>query len=205
MSQRDIEEVISSKFRLKIADLISVRPRTLRELKALTGLGTVQGVLKHLTLLKNLGLVKETSIEEGALSSRRIYSVNRGVHVRDFSYRDMTVVKLSTEVEQAVKSSNPVEELESLATDALVQKSRIRDQAKKLGRMIDELVSTEARIGEIARAVGADDENRLLLQIAFTEESLEDAEKLLKEQYGVVDARRSLEKAISKARRVAKK
>ena len=117
----------------------------------------------------------------------------------------MTVVKLSTEVEQAVKSSNPVEELESLATDALVQKSRIRDQAKKLGRMIDELVSTEARIGEIARAVGADDENRLLLQIAFTEESLEDAEKLLKEQYGVVDARRSLEKAISKARRVAKK
>lgn len=204
MSLKVREEVVSSEVRLKMADLISVRPRTLRELKALTGLRTVPGVLKHLSKLKEMRLVKEEDLAGGALSSRKVYSVDRGAHVRDFSYRDFTVVKLSTEHGQAARSDRPVDELESLATDALIQRRRIREQARRLGRMIDDLVSTEARIGDIARAVGANDEERLLLQIAFTEESLEDAEAALRRQHGVANGRRALEKAISKARRVGK-
>jgi len=212
MSQEVREEVVSSDVRLKMADLISVRPRTLRELKAHTGLRTVQAVLKHLKKLKDLRLVKEMEIAKGhrkhgkaSLSSRKLYTVDRGVHVRNFSDRDFTVVKVSNEIELATKSSDPVQELESLAMDTLLQRRRIRDQARKLGRMIDELVSTEAQIGAIAHAAGADDEDRFLLQVAFAEESREEAEKSLRAEYGPHGSRDALEKAIAKAKRLSRK
>ena len=47
MDETKLGEVVSSKARLIIADLVSRRPRTLRELSQVTGI-SVQGVLKHL-------------------------------------------------------------------------------------------------------------------------------------------------------------
>ena len=43
----NIEQIASSRLRLKIASLLSSRPATLSELSVLTGI-SVQGVLKHL-------------------------------------------------------------------------------------------------------------------------------------------------------------
>jgi len=182
---------------------VSLRPRTLRELADLTGI-SVQGVLKHLAKLKSLGLVSEMKLAAGALPVRKLYTIG-DVRIGDFSHGDLTVVKISRFSEQVAQPGDSVKELEALAADAMVERRRIRDQARRLGRAIDDLVSTEARIGSLIRGLGLDDKDRLLLHTFFTEESLEDAERALREHYGMREAGRALEKAISRARKLGKK
>ncbi|MDV3293811.1 MAG: helix-turn-helix domain-containing protein [Nitrososphaerales archaeon] len=202
MSSSTIEGVVSSKARLRIADLISVRPRTLRELAALTGI-SVQGVLKHLDKLSKLGLVAEKRVAGGSIPVRKLYSM-KGLRIGDFSQGDLTIVKMSRSPERAAKSEDAVRDLESLAADAIVQRRRIRDQARKLGRTIDEFVDTETRIDAIIRALKVKDDERLLVQTAFTEESLEEAERALREHHGLRDAKRTLGMALARARKVGK-
>jgi predicted transcriptional regulator len=203
VNPKALEEIVSSKARLRIADLISVRPRTLRELADLTGI-SVQGVLKHLARMERLGLVGETKVDGGVLPVRKVYSI-KGVRIGDFSHGDLTVVKVTKAPERPAQSDDPIKELESLAADSLIQKRRIRDQARRLGRMIEELVSTETRIGGLVGGLGAADEDRLLLHTAFTEESLEEAERSLVEHYALREPRRALEKALNRARKLGKK
>jgi len=203
VNQKAVEEIVSSKVRLQIADKISVRPRTLRELADVTGI-SVQGVLKHLSVLEKLGIIAETKVKGGALPVRTVYSM-KGVRIGDFSHGDLTVVKVTNAANFSAKSEHPLRELESLAADALVQKSRIRDQTRRLGRMIDELVTTESRIGGLVGGLGTTDEDRLLLHAAFTEESLEEAERSIADHYGLREPKRALEKALSRAGKLAKK
>jgi predicted ArsR family transcriptional regulator len=203
MSQEILANVISSKTRLKIAGLISSRPRTLRELSAETGI-SVQAVLKHLEKLSELGLVSEQKVDAGGIGARKVY-VTKGTHIADFSSGDLTVVKLSKYKRRAVASDDPVQELEALSEDIMFRRRRIRDQARRLGRLIDEMGEDQERIEGLISSLGLTDEERLLLQVAFSEESMDDAERLVREQRGVADARRSLEKVISKAKRIAKK
>jgi predicted transcriptional regulator len=203
VNQKAMEEVVSSKARLRMADLISVRPRALRELADLTGM-SVQGVLKHLARMKSLGIVSETKVNGGSLPVRKVYAI-KGVRIGDFSHGDLTVVKVTSASERSAQSDDPIGELESLAADALVQRRRIRDQTRRLGRMIDELENTQSRIGGLVGGLGSADEDRLLLHAAFTEESLEDAERSLAEHYGLREPKRALEKALSRARKLGKK
>jgi len=203
MNQSALEEIVSSKARLRIADLLSVRPRTLRELADLTGI-SMPGVLKHLARMEKLGLVAEAKVEGGALPVRKVYST-KGVRIGDFSHGNLTVVKVTDSTERSARSEDAVKELESLAADALVQKRRIRDQTRRLGRMIDELVNTESRIGGLIGGLGAEDEDQLLLHTAFTEESMEEAERSLTEHYGMREPKRALDKAVSRARKLGKK
>jgi predicted transcriptional regulator len=203
MNQSALEEIVSSKARLRIADLLSVRPRTLRELADLTGI-SMPGVLKHLARMEKLGLVAEAKVEGGAFPVRKVYSM-KGVRIGDFSHGNLTVVKVTDSTVKSAKSEDAVKELESLAADALVQKRRIRDQTRRLGRMIDELVNTESRIGGLIGGLGAEDEDRLLLHTAFTEESMEEAERSLTEHYGMREPKRALDKAVSRARKLGKK
>ena len=203
MGRDALDEVLSSKQKLRIADLVSVRPRTLNELADLTGI-TVQGVVRHLSRMEKLGFVGETKITSKMLPVRRIYSIKEA-RVADFSREGLTVVKVTKELEPIVRPEEPVKKLESLAADALLQRRRIKDQAGKLGKMIDELVSTEAEIGAIIRGLPSEEDERLLLLAAFTEETLEDAEKSLKEHYGLKDPKEALRKAISRAKRLTKR
>jgi predicted transcriptional regulator len=203
LSQSTLEEIVSSKARLKIASLISIRPRTLRELSNLTGI-SIQGVLKHLDKLRSLGIVGEKKVAGGSIPVRKLYSI-KGVHVGDFSQGDLTVVRISSNFEKAAVSSEPVRELESAAADMIIQKRRIKDQARRLARIIDELVNTETRIDGVIRGLNVHDDERLLLHTSYTEESLEEAERTLREHYGLKDARRALEKAIAGAGRIGKK
>jgi len=61
------------------------------------------------------------------------------------------------------------------------------------------------RPGDHTGGLGATEEDRLLLHTAFVEESLEKAEKSLAEHHGMREPKRALEKALSRARRLAKK
>jgi predicted transcriptional regulator len=203
VNQKALEEVVSSKARLRIVDLISIRPRTLRELADLTGM-SVQGALKHIARLEKLGLLSESKVDGGALPIRKVYS-SKGVRIGDFSHGDLTVVKVTASTERPPHSEEPLKELESLTADALVQRRRVRDQTRRLGRLIDELVGTETRIVGLVDGLGAADQDRLLLHTAFTEESMEEAEKALAQHLGLREPRRALEKALSRARKLGKK
>ena len=88
-----LPEVVSSRTRLKVADLVSARPRSLGELAAATGI-SIQGVLKHLRKLEELGLVEGKNVRSPDLAVRKVYAA-KGVRLGDFSAGDLTLVKLS--------------------------------------------------------------------------------------------------------------
>jgi len=157
-----------------------------------------------LARMKRLGIVSETKVDGGNLPVRKVYTI-KDARIGDFSHGDLTLVRFTHAKEGAAKPDDPVKELESLAADTLIQRRRIRDQARRLGRTIDELASTRARIAGLVEGLDAADEDKLLLHTAFTEESLEEAEKSLAEHYGLREPRRALEKALGRARRLAKK
>jgi predicted ArsR family transcriptional regulator len=192
-----IGEVFASGARLKIADAVSVRPRTLTELSDLTGI-SVQGVLKHLKRLVQLGLVEERKAPPTASKARRVY-VARNAFVGDYSAKDLSIVKLSkaTRTEKRRQARN--QDLESMAGDLVVQQRRIRDEAKKLGKMIDRLVEEEELLNGALESGTFTDDERLILQALLTEETIEDGVRVLSKYYGIED-RRSIDKALTKAR-----
>ena len=203
MAFQAISQAASSKTGHKIADLVSKRPRTLGELAGLTGV-SVQAVLKHLKKLEKSGLVRGTTIESKAVRVRRVYYPG-AVRLGDFSIGDLTVVKLSKPTRGRSRTSNPLEELELLAEESLVQRVRIGEQGRKLGRMIDGLVEDEGRMDALLEAIDLDEGERLILRVLFTEDTVEDAAKVLSSYYGLSDGRRSIDKVLAEARRSAKK
>ncbi|MDV3276909.1 MAG: helix-turn-helix domain-containing protein [Nitrososphaerales archaeon] len=203
MNDNESFELLASRSRLRIAALLSTRPRTLGELANETGV-SVQAVLKHLEKLNRLGILEKRKISGKSISVRKLYSI-KGAHVGNFSTGDITIVSVTKRQPAGHRSKDPVGEMQNLAEDVLVQKRRIREQARKLGREIGELVESEERLNGLVQSLDLDDEERLVLLTAFTEETLEDAEKALARTHGLTDPRRSLERAIGKARRVGKK
>ncbi len=201
MADGTLPAIIASATRLKISDLLSSRPRTLRELSYLTGV-SVQGVLKHLSKLKELGLIEERKVEVGGV--RKVYSL-RGFSVGDFSVGDLTVVKKSRVSPANVRSERPAEELEYLAEETMMLRRRIKDQTRRLGRIIEEMVENETRLKALIGSLPLSDEERLVIQTAFTEETLEDAAKAIGRNLGVREGRRSIDKALAKAKRVGKR
>jgi len=194
---------MSSRARLTIAQMISVRPRTLGELSEKTGI-SVQAVLKHLEKLSDFGIVSEQRVSAGGMGARKLYA-SRGKRISDFSNGDLALVKLSRQRQHDSPPEDPVSELERLSEELLLRKRRIREQARRLERLIGEFGEDQERMASIVSSLDLTDEEKLLLHIAYSEESIDDAERAVREQHGLVDARRSLDRAISKAKRVAKK
>jgi predicted transcriptional regulator len=198
-----LPEVISSPTRLRLADLVSTRPRTLGELAAATGI-SIQGVLKHLRKMEELGLVEEKSVRGPALAVRKVYAA-KAAKLRDFSAGDLTLVKLSWKHPAQTEELDRPVDLEYLAEEAILRRRRIRDQTRRLGRMIDDLVEDESRIRDALESMDLNDTERLILNVLFTEESLEEGKRVLSENFGLQDGKNSIEKALSKARHQAKK
>jgi len=203
MSAEVASEILSSRSRLKIADMMSARPRTLGELAAKTGV-SVQAVLKHLEKLDRLGVLEKRKVSGRGLSARKLYAM-KGFRIGDFSLEGLTVVSLSARKPIRYEGSDPIGDLERIAEDALVQKRRVREQARKLGRSIAELAEHEERLDGLIDALGLGDEDRLVVQTAFTEETLEEAERELGKTHKVGDPRRSIARALAKARRSVEK
>ncbi|MGP8124334.1 MAG: helix-turn-helix domain-containing protein [Nitrososphaerales archaeon] len=197
-----LPEVISSRARLKIADLVSERPRSLGELATATGI-SMQGVLKHLRILEGMGLVEERSVRSPALSVRKVYEA-RGARLRDFSTEGLTLVRLCEEPSAVAEEPEKPLDLEYLAEEAIIQRRRVKDQARRLGRMIDDLVEDESRTKAALESMNLSETERLILQVLFTEQSFVVGERLLLEQYGLQDGKKSIESALGKARHRAR-
>lgn len=198
MNPDDLSEVLSSRARVKIEDAVSLRPRTLGELAAITGI-SVQGVLRHLKILAKLGLVEERKISSKAPKARRVYAA-RGTSLGDYSSGGLVVVKATERVPTQRRVRRQRQDLERMSGELLIQRRRIRDEAKKLARMIDELVDSQQALAFALGGLKLDDEGRLILEVLLTEETASDGLKALSRYYGL-DDRRSIDKALAEAKR----
>lgn len=191
-------EILSSKARLRIADAISIRPRTLGELASVTGI-SVQGVLRHLNILAKLGVVEELPLKPRTPKARRVYAA-KSAFMGDYSNGDLTVVK-TTEAAPPVPSQKKGGDLEAAAGDFLVQKRRIRGEARKLGRMIDALVDDHRALLTSVDRLDLDGREKLILTVLLTEETSEEGMRTLAKHYGIRD-RRSIESVLAKAKQI---
>ena len=193
-----LSEILSSRARVKIEDAVSLRPRTLGELAAITGI-SVQGVLRHLKILTELGLVEERKVSSKAPKARRLYAA-KGISLGDYSAGGLTVVKATERVPPEMGGRRKRQDLERMSGELLIQRRRIRDEAKKLGRMIDELVDSQQALTSSLNGLGLDGEGKLILEVLLTEETAADGLKVLSRYYGLGD-RRSIDKALAEAKR----
>ena len=193
-----IDDIVSSNVRMKIASLISIRPRTLGELAEITGI-SVQGVLKHLVRLRKSGFLTESELRGGKyLRYRKVYSIE-GRRIVDLSQGDLMVAYFSKQFnlqEGKVKAS--YEELETVAEDMIITRRRIRDTIKRLERLIEELSYSQERLMTITRTIGLDREEEQIARILFTEDGIDDTKKVLSRYYGLKDAEDSVRKVIEK-------
>jgi DNA-binding transcriptional ArsR family regulator len=191
-------EVLSSRARVRIEDAVSVRPRTLGELAEITGI-SVQGVLRHLKILVKLGLVEERRVASKAPKARRVYAA-KGVSLGDYSVGGLTVVKATERVPSERRGRRQPRDLERVSGELLIQRRRIRDEAKRLGRMIDDLVDSQQALAAALGNLNLNDEQKLILEVLLTEETAADGLRVLSRYYGLGD-RRSIDKAQSEAKR----
>ena len=198
MGPDEIGEVLSSRVRLKIAGAIAVRPRTLNELSDLTGI-SVQGVLRHLRRLEELGLVEERKLVANTPKARRVYA-SKSTSLGDYSSGELTLVKASAKQGVTARGSQDAADIEQLAVELLTRRRRVMDEARRLGRMIDDLAEDQEALRAHLDAAQLNPEERLILEVVFTEETLEDGARALARYYGLGD-RRSIDKALAKAKR----
>ena len=200
MNSDVIDQVLSSRVRVRIANALAVRPRTLGELSWITGI-SVQGVLRHLKLLMKLGLVEEMKLGVRAPKARRVYVAKSPIGY--YSAAGLTVVKATEKVHDRGKRDLRGQSAEAVAGDLLILKRRIREQTRKLGLMIDELADAQATLAQALSDMPLSQEQRLILEVLLTEETLEEGEKVLSRFYGLGD-RRSIDKALAQAKRIVK-
>lgn len=198
MSAGQLDEVLSSGVRLKIADAISQRPRTLGELSYTTGI-SVQGVLRHLRRLEKVGLIEERRVTASAPKARRVYAA-KGAILQDYSAGNLTVAKLVETWPEARRPRKQGAELESMAAEVLILRRRVREEAKRIGKMIDEAAQSQEELEAALAGMHLSEEERLILEVILTEETVEDGIRALSKFYGMED-RRSIDEALAKARR----
>lgn len=195
-----IDDFVSSKAKLRIASLISTRPRTLGELAELTGI-SVQGVLKHLDGLRRSGLLTEAELRNGTyLKYRKIYSIEKRMVV-DLSQEDLMVARVSRHSgPEEVRVRASYEELEAMAEDLIIVKRRIRDVIRRLKRLIEELTYSRETLTKLTGSVGLTKEEELIARILFTEDGLEETKRVLSRYYGPKDVDGSLRNVLGKIR-----
>jgi DNA-binding transcriptional ArsR family regulator len=200
MNAEALDAVLSSRARVRIEDALSLRPRTLNELAAVTGI-SVQGVLRHLKLLMKLGLVEERRLNPVTPKARIVYAA-KSMAVGDYSTSGLMMVKSTPLLRREVSGGGV--ELERMAGEVLVRRSQVRSAAKRLGREIDELVAAQESLQAALDSMPLGDYERLILGVLLTEETIEDGVRVLSKYYGIGD-RRSIDKALAKARRIVDK
>jgi DNA-binding Lrp family transcriptional regulator len=203
MTKDLLSEVLSSPNSVGIAALVSIRPRTQKELAELAGV-SVPDVLKHLKRLQQLGLVQVYNLDSREFSVRKVYGA-RGMLIGDFSRPDISAVRLLRKPETEVPAGDPLRHLESIAEDLILQRRRVREQVRRLGRMIDDLLQDQARLSRVAEAAGGGIDGRVVLETVFAEESLSEAERALRRNYGLKGGRRSIDRVLSESTKNAKK
>jgi predicted transcriptional regulator len=199
-----IESVASSRVRMSIALLLTVRPRTLTELAELTGV-SIQGVLKHTKRLERDGLLAETALPKGRyLRRRKLYSMNRGVE--GFSREDLLVAAFtpSAPEERANEAAARLSEyslLESLSEEVIFSRSSLRESVNRMERAISRVAESQSMLNEsISEQRSLTDEEKHIAYLYFTEDTKSRVEDVLKTHFGCSDPEAALDDVLAKLR-----
>ncbi len=156
-------------------------------------------MLRHLKRLSKLGLVEEMKLSPRTPKARRVYAAKSALF-GDYSTAGLTVVKSTEPLPPTTPFSRKGRDLESMAGELLVERRRVKDNAKRLGRLIEGLVADQLALTSTLNAMALNEEERLILGVILTEETVEDGVKVLSRYYGLED-RRSIDKALAKLKR----
>jgi len=192
-----INEVLTSGVKRRIADAISQRPRTLGELAYASGI-SIQGVLRHLRQLEKLGIVEERRLSPNIPKARRVYA-SKGAMVEDYSSGDLTVAKLIEIWPEAKRLQGTAVDLENMSADVLLLRRRVKEETRRLGRLIDEVAESQDQLRTALANAPLNDVERVIVEVILTEETVEDGVKALSKFYGIVD-RRSIDGALARAK-----
>lgn len=202
MDRETLGGIISSPVRLAIMDAVSVRPRTLGELGFITGI-SVQGVLRHLRILTKLGVIEKSRIGPKALKARVVYQAKSEL-VGNYSEPNLVVVKSTRRNLDDGRNPARTADLETVSGEMIVRRRRVREEARRLSKLIEEHVSSLEVLNVALDAADLKDNDRLILQVILTEETVEDGVRVLSRYYGLGDTR-SIDRALARARRVVNK
>jgi predicted transcriptional regulator len=196
-----VEEIASSRVRLRISDLLSSRPATLGELSALTGV-SVQAVLKHLKKLDEEGILEEKTMKAGKyLKQRKLYYMSSR-KIADYSEGELLVATLSRPVIDArAESKNADEELEWLAQDVVILRRRARELSHRMKRVLEEISEDQARIGALVDGLALSPEEKQIAYLIFAEDTPERARAVLREHYGCRDPEAAMRAVAAKVGR----
>ncbi len=197
-----IEELASSRARLKIANLLSSRPATLSELSAITDI-SVQGVLKHLKKIDDLGILKEENMKGGKyLRQRKLYSLQRR-RVADYSEGELIVATTGLAAKEPTqKVRNPFEELDWLAKDIIILKRRARELSHRMQRVLEEVTEDEGRISALVDGLSLAPDEKQIAYLIFTEDRPERVAAILRDYYGCTDPAAAIKAINDRIRRV---
>ena len=197
MYSERVDEVLTSRVKRRIADAISQRPRTLGELSYATGI-SVQGVLRHLRQLEKLGFVEERRLSPIIPQARRVYA-SKGAMLEDYSSGDLSVAKLIEIWPEAKRPPGTAVDLENMSADVILLRRRVREETRRLGRLIDEVAESQDQLRRALVNAPLSEVERVIVEVILTEETVEDGVKALSKFYGIVD-RRSIDGALAKAK-----
>ena len=185
-----------------IGQLISTRPRTLRELAERTGI-SIQGVLKHLESLNEMGLLEERTLKQPKyLAVRKAYSL-KGSNIGDFSRGSLMIVNLAGEPKgEAVRSGKDVYgDVEMMAEELLLQRRRINEQTRRIQRVIDEFSATGWRLKSLIDSLELDPEEKLIAATVFTEDTVSGATAVLSKYYGCPNPAEVIRDVVAKVKK----
>jgi len=185
-----------------IAELISTRPRTLGELAGRTGI-SIQAVLKHLGVLKELGFLEERTLKRPKhLAVRKVYSIRRST-VGDFSRGSLMIVNLAGEPKgEAVRSAKDVyADIEMMAEELLLQRRRINEHTRRIQRVIDEFSATGWRLKSLIDSLELDPEEKLIAATVFTEDTVSGATAVLSKYYGCPNPAEVIRDVVAKVKK----
>ncbi len=198
-----IESLASSRVRLSIALLLTVRPRTLTELSESTGV-SIQAVLKHAKKLQEEGLLAETIFATGRhLHRRKLYSMKEGVE--GFARGDMLVAAFTpsekgmVEAEEARGTASGYSLLESLSEEVIFSRASLRESIKKLERTISRVAESQRRLMEaISEQEALTSEEKHIAYLYFTEDSEIRVKDVLRRHFGCADPETALGDVLAK-------
>jgi len=196
-----IEELATSRMRLKIANLLSSRPATLSELSALTDM-SVPGVLKHLKKIADQGILKEEGMKGGRyLKQRKLYSIERR-KVADYSEGELLVAAVGVSMKEPPRRvKDPYDELDWLAKDIIILRRRARELSHRMQRVLEEVTEDESRISALVEGLSLAPDEKQIAYLIFTEDTPERVAGVLRDHYGCADPEAAMKAVDERIRR----
>ena len=150
-----------------------------------------------------MGLIEERTVNRPKyLTVRKAYSL-KGASLDDFSRESLMIVNLSAEREEEALGvgRDAFADLNGMAEELLIEGRRIKDQARRLQRMIDEFSATKSRLKRLIESLDLNSEEKLIAETVFTEDTVKGAATVLSKFYGCRNPDEAISEVVAKVKK----